>query len=90
MSTDWTEQLAGAIEDAVGTIRDRTVVPVERIVRIVVAGLLVAFFATVALLLAALGAFRGLSILFGDEVWAVHLALGGIFVAAGLFCWSRR
>lgn len=86
---DWTTQAADAIEAAVQAVRERSVVPAQRATRAVVYGLLVAFFVTTALILLTLGAFRGLVILTGDA-WIAHLAVGGMLVLAGGFCWSRR
>jgi drug/metabolite transporter (DMT)-like permease len=55
----------------------------------VVYGLLVGFFAFVAVVMVAVALFRVLVVLTG-EVWASYLILGGIFVAGGVFCWSLR
>jgi hypothetical protein len=88
--TDWTHQVADAIDNAVGTVRDKTVVPAERLVRAVVAGLLAGFFVAAAGLLAALGGFRLIDTYLPGNVWSAYLLLGGIFTGLGLFCWSRR
>ena len=37
-----------------------------------------------------LGAFRGGVLVAQGEVWTVWLALGGIFLLAGLFFWAKR
>lgn len=87
---DWTDQVADAIDTAVATVRDKTVVPAQKVVRAVVAGVLVGSLASVSLILLAVGSFRALSVYLPGEVWAAHLLLGGIFSVAGLFCWSRR
>lgn len=91
--TDWTDQVADAIDGAVSTVRDKTVVPARRVVRMVVAGVAAASLLLVAALLGAVGAFRGLSVLFTEylpgDVWTAHLVLGGILTGGGLFCWSR-
>ncbi len=88
--TDWTHQVADAIDNAVGTVRDKTVVPAERLIRAVVAGLLAGFLIGTAALLAALGGFRLIDVYFPGNVWSAYLLLGGIFTGLGLFCWSRR
>jgi hypothetical protein len=88
--TDWTDQVADAIEGAVTTVRDKTVIPAEKVVRAVIAGLVVGFFAAAAALLAAIGFFRLLDVYLPGDVWVPYLLLGGIFTVAGLFCWSRR
>lgn len=87
---DWTDQVADAIDNAVGTVRDKTVVPARNVVRVVTGGLLAGVLGSAAAVLAALAGFRGLVLLVQDEVWAAHLILGGIFTLAGLFCLSRR
>ncbi len=46
--TDWTHQMADAIEYAVRTVRAKTVVPAERLVWAVGAGLLAGFLAGAA------------------------------------------
>jgi hypothetical protein len=88
--TDWTHQVADVIDQAVSTVRDKTVVPAERLVRAVVAGLLAGFFIASAALLAALGAFRLIDIYLPGSAWSAYLLIGGIFTGLGLFCWSRR
>jgi hypothetical protein len=88
--SDWTEQVADAIDAAVSTVRDKTVVPAQRLVRAIVAGLLAGVLAGVAMVLFAIGAFRGLTILVPEDVWLAYLILGGILTVGGLFCWSRR
>jgi hypothetical protein len=87
---DWTEQVADAIDSAVSTVRDKTVVPAQKVVRAIVAGLLAGVLAGVALVLLAIAAFRGMVILVPEDVWLAYLVLGGILTVAGLFCWSRR
>jgi hypothetical protein len=87
---DWTDQVADVIDNAVGTVRDKTVVPARKLVRAITAGLLAGILGGAAAVLAALAGFRGLVLLVQDEVWAAHLILGGIFTLAGLFCLSRR
>ena len=86
---DWTTDAVDALEQAVGLVRDKTVVPAQRASRAVVFGLLVAFFVLVALLMLAIALFRMLVILTG-EIWLAYLILGGIFVIGGTFCWTLR
>jgi hypothetical protein len=87
---DWTYQVADAIDNTVATVRDKTVVPVQKVVRMVVGGLLALALMSAAGILAAIGGFRALEVYLPGGVWAAYLVLGGIFVAGGLFCWSRR
>ena len=86
---DWTSDAVDALEQAVGLVRDKTVVPAQKASRAVVSGLLVAFFVFVAVVLLSIALFRVLVVLTG-EVWLSYLILGGIFVIAGAFCWAVR
>lgn len=86
---DWTDQVADSIENAVVTLRDKTVVPVERLVGYVVAGLFLAFLATTLGILASVGVFRLADVWIPSGSWATWLVFGGVFVAVGLFLVSR-
>jgi hypothetical protein len=86
---DWTTDAVDALEQAVGLVRDKTVVPAQNASRAVVSGLLVAFFVLVAAVFVAIALFRVLVVITG-EVWLSYLILGGIFVLAGAFCWTLR
>ena len=86
---DWTTDAVDALEQAVGLVRDKTVVPAQKASRAIVSGLLVAFFVLVAVVMVAIALFRILVVLVGD-VWLAYLILGGIFVVAGAFVWTLR
>jgi len=86
---DWTTDAVDTLEQIVDAVRDKTVVPAQRATRAVVYGLLVGFFAFVALTLLGIAVFRVLVVLTGD-VWMAYLILGGIFVIAGTFVWTLR
>jgi hypothetical protein len=87
---DWTYTVADAIDSTVATVRDKTVVPVQRVVKLVVGGLLAGALVATAGVLAAIGAFRALDVYLPGGAWSAHLVVGGIFTLGGLFCWSRR
>ena len=84
----WTIQAADAIEKAISTVRDRTVEPANRAAKVVVFGTLAVCCVLTALLLLAIVAFRALGYVI--PIWATWMVLGGIFIAGGLLCWSRR
>jgi LPXTG-motif cell wall-anchored protein len=86
---DWTTDAVDTLERVVGVVRDKTVVPAQKATKAVVYGLLVAFLALTAFFMLSLAVFRGLVVLTGD-VWLAYLVLGGIFVLAGGFLWTRR
>jgi hypothetical protein len=87
--SDWPAQAASALEQAVQTVRSKTVEPAQKATKAVVYGLLATFFVLTAVTLLIIGLFRGLVILTG-EVWIAYLICGGILIAAGAFCWTLR
>jgi len=87
---DWTDQVADQIESTVVTIRDKTVVPVERIVAYVVAGLFILFVAGAIGILACVAAFRLVDVYLPSGSWATWLVFGGVFMALGLLLLSLR
>lgn len=88
-TADWPAQAADALEQAVNTVRDKTVVPARNATRAVVYGLLAAFFVLTSVVLLIIGLFRLLVIVTG-EVWAAYAICGGILVLVGAFCWTLR
>lgn len=92
-STDWTVEAADAIEKAVVAVRRQTVDRAQGISRAIVYGLIALGFALPALTLLIIGAFRFLVAAYAEAgvgSWAAWLTLGGIWIAAGLFAWSKR
>ena len=86
--SEWTTQAADTIEKTVVAIRDRTVEPATRAANYVIYGVFAACCVLTALLLLTIVMFRALT--YAMPVWAAWMLLGGIFVVAGLFCWTRR
>ena len=90
---DWTVQAADTIESVVGTIRDKTVVPLTTVARALVYGLIAAILGLVALILLTIGALRVVIVYLpgwfadrpGRSVWAADAMVGGIFTLVGLF-----
>jgi hypothetical protein len=93
-SEDWAASTADAIERAVQSVRAKTADPLERVVRLVVYGLLAGIVGIAIAVLLAIAATRGLieliDVVWQREVWLAHLIVGGIFVGAGLLVWTRR
>ena len=86
--SEWTTQAADTIEKTVVAVRDRTVEPATRAANYMVYGVFAACCALTALLLFTIVLFRVLT--YAMPVWAAWMLLGGIFVLAGMFCWTRR
>jgi hypothetical protein len=88
--SDWTTQVADAVDSVVDLARERAVVPVQTLGRGIVYGLLAAFFLVTAFTLAAIGVFRMTDAYLPGEVWVAHFLVGGMFVFGGVVSWSRR
>ncbi len=82
---DWTVQVADTVERVVGTIRDKTAVPLTTVARGLVYGLIALVMGVAALVLVAIGAVRALDAYLPGNVWSAHLLVGGIFSGAGAF-----
>lgn len=87
---DWTDQVADSIENAVVTVRDKTVVPAERLVAYIVAGLFILFLVGALGILAAAGVFRLVDVYLPSSSWATWLVFGGVFMACGALLLSLR
>jgi hypothetical protein len=86
--SEWTSQAADTIEKTVVAVRDRTVEPATRAANYMVYGVFAACCVLTALLLTTIVLFRILT--YAMPVWAAWMLLGGIFVLAGTFLWTRR
>lgn len=80
---DWTVQAADSIERLVGTVRDKTAVPLTTVARGIVFGLLAAVMGIAVLVLVAIGLVRAVNVYLPGGVWAAHLLVGGIFTVVG-------
>jgi uncharacterized membrane protein YedE/YeeE len=95
---DWTVQVADRIDSVVGTIRDKTIVPVSTVARALVYGIIAGLLGVVALILVAVGAIRALNVYLpfhvgashARSVWVSDAIVGGIFVVFGWFLFLRK
>jgi len=87
---DWAAQTAGQIEKVVVSIRSKTADPLDRIVRIVVYGIVAAVLGVAVVVLLTVALVRAVDVAIPGAVWSAHLAVGGIFTVVGLFLWTRR
>jgi hypothetical protein len=92
-SPDWTVQVADTIESVVGSVRDKTAVPLETVARGLVYGIVLGTMGVTALVLVTILLIRVLTIQVADRslpVWGAYLLLGAIFTLAGMFLWRKR
>jgi hypothetical protein len=93
---DFPAQIAGSIEQVVGTVRDKTTGPALLIARALVYGTFAAVVSIAAVVLLIVGSVRVLdnylpSSVFGDDhTWAAHMFVGLAFTIAGALSWRRR
>jgi len=87
---DWTEQVADTIESTVVTVRDKTVVPAERLVAYIVAGLFALLLVGAVGILALVGIFRLVDVYMPSGSWATWLVFGGVFTIFGVLLLSIR
>jgi hypothetical protein len=87
---DWPADVAGRIEATVGAIRDKTAVPLDKAAHWIVYGLVASILGMAAAILVAAGLVRVVDVYLPEDVWAAHAVTSGIFLAIGLFLWSRR
>lgn len=87
---DWTVQAADTIERVVGSIRDKTAVPLATVARALVYGLLAAVIGTAALVLLITGLVRVLDTVLPRGVWLPDLILGTLFTLVGFVLWRKR
>src|SRR5207237_8128812 len=78
--SDWTTDAADAIDRSIALVRERTVEPAQSVTRVVVYGLLAGIILAPALVLSAIGAFRGLLLVEQGYTWAAWCPMGGSFV----------
>jgi membrane associated rhomboid family serine protease len=88
-SADWTVQVADTIESVVGSVRDKTAVPLETVARALVYGILIAVVGVTALVLGVILLIRVLTYT-RLEVYAIYGILGAIFTLLGMFLWRKR
>lgn len=95
-SKDWADQAADAIQNAIDGLHDKAVVPLTTIARAIVYGVLAAIVGVAAavifaILLTRIGnVYLGNLFHFNSVVWLSDLIIGTLFVAGGLFFWSKR
>ena len=84
--TDWAVQAADTVERVVGSIRDKTSLPLLTVARGVVFGLIAAVMALAMTVLVAIALVRAIDVFTGEgNVWIAYFVVGGIFTLAGAF-----
>ncbi len=87
---DWTKDLLDRLDHYIDVVRSNTTDRLVRIARLVIFGLIAAIVGAMAAVVALIALIRLLDVLLPREVWLPYVVLGAIFLAAGLFLWSKR
>jgi len=88
---DWAHQLTVKVDEVVSIVRDKTVLPVSRIVKYLILALLAAGVGVLLAVLFSVGIIRVLDTeVFHKRVWASYLIVGGIFSLGGLLLSTKR
>jgi hypothetical protein len=92
---DWTYEVADKVEGVVGAVKQKTTIPIAKIARGIVFGMIAATLGLVALIILIIVVLRLIDVYlpfdpYGRRVWVGYAGLGAIFVVAGAFCWSKR
>ena len=89
-SGDWSAQAADTIESVVENIRDKTTVPLTKVARGLVYGIVAGTMGAAALLLLGIALIRVLDVYIPGNIWTIYAGVGGVFTAGGLLLWTRR
>jgi hypothetical protein len=92
----WATEFADTVERVVGQVRQRTTDKIILLARALVYGLIAGILGVIVLILAVIGALRGLQALlelampWSRAVWVSYLLLGGILLLLGLLLMRKR
>jgi len=87
---DWTADLLDRLDHLIDVVRSNTTDRLVRIGRLLVFGLIAAVMGLMVAILLVIAAIRVLDVVLPRQVWLPDILLGAIFVATGVFLWSKR
>jgi vacuolar-type H+-ATPase subunit I/STV1 len=88
--TDWTTDLLDRLDHYIDVVRSNTTDRLVKVARLLVFGLIAAILGLMAGVVALIALIRILDVVLPREVWLPYLLLGAIFLALGLFLWSKK
>ncbi len=89
--TDWTTDLLDRLDHYIGIVRSNTTDRLVRVARLLVFGLIATIVGTMAGVLGLIALIRFLDdVVLPSGVWLTYMVLGAIFLALGLFLWSKK
>jgi hypothetical protein len=87
---DWTKDLLDRLDHYIDVVRSNTTDRLVKVVRVLVYGVIALILGAMAGIVALITLIRVLDIVLPREVWLPYMVLGAIFLAGGLFAWSRK
>ena len=87
---DWTKDLLDRLDHYIDVVRSNTTDRLVKVVRVLVFGVISLILGTMAAIIALITLIRVLDIVLPREVWLPYMVLGAIFLAGGLFAWSKK
>ncbi len=87
---DWTKDLLDRLDHYIDVVRSNTTDRLVKVARVLVYGLVIAIMGTMVAIIALITMIRVLDIVLPREVWLPYVLLGAIFLAGGLFAWSKK
>ena len=87
---DWTKDLLDRLDHYIDVVRSNTTDRLVKVVRVLVFGVITLILGTMAGIIALITLIRVLDIVLPREVWLPYMVLGAIFLAGGLFAWSKK
>jgi hypothetical protein len=88
--TDWTTDLLDRLDHYIDVVRSNTTDRLVKVARLLVFGLIAAILGAMAAVVALIALIRILDVVLPREVWLPYMLLGAIFLALGLFLWSKK
>jgi vacuolar-type H+-ATPase subunit I/STV1 len=87
---DWTKDLLDRLDHYIDVVRSNTTDRLVKVVRVLVYGVIALILGSMAGIIALITLIRVLDIVLPREVWLPYMVLGAIFLAGGLFAWSKK
>lgn len=87
---DWTKDLLDRLDHYIDVVRSNTTDRLVKVVRVLVFGVITLILGAMAAIIALIALIRVLDIVLPREVWLPYMVLGAIFLAGGLFAWSKK
>lgn len=87
---DWTKDLLDRLDHYIGVVRSNTTDRLVKVARVLVFGVIALILGSMAGIIALIALIRVLDIVLPREVWLPYMVLGAIFLAGGLFAWSKK